>query len=62
MQTFYASGNPTLPLFVKIMLNFALCKTLSKGIEEGVVKFLVAVFSKKVPFLASIRRCPDFLD
>ena len=41
------------------------CKTLRKGIELGVVKFLVPFFFflfKKLPFLANIGHCINFLD
>ena len=58
IQTFYTSGNWRLALFLKIMQS---CFG-SKRIKQRVVKCLVPFFSKKVPFLANIGCCPDFLD
>ena len=38
------------------------CRTLRNGIKWRVVKVLEPIFSKKVPFLASIWCCLNFLD
>ena len=50
LQFFYASGSWSLPPSLKIMQSFILIKN-TKGVEYGVVKFLVLFFQKKCPFL-----------
>ena len=59
--TLYAFGNWMLPPFVKIVQSFILMQTLRKIIEQGLVKFLVLFFFKKIVLLlANIEYCLNF--
>ena len=62
IETFYVSGNRTLPPLLKIMQSFILVQnTLKNNLIHG-GEIFGAPFFKKVPFLANIQHYPNVTD